>query len=86
MNSQFKLLFSFPISSIFVSTFFILDPDSSFYLVKRHYMSDILFLSMYILFHISVIMFVPTYNVCYFSNFIMHQMCTRLYITKVEKP
>ena len=61
--------------------FFLLDPDSLFHLCKRHYMSDILFIFfVYILFHISVIMFAPPYNVYCFYYFIMHQMCTRLYL------
>ena len=67
MNSQFKLLFlSLSISSIFVSSFFLLDPGSSFHLGKKHYMSDILFIFILytcILFQISVIMFAPPYNV-----------------------
>ena len=54
---------------------------TSFYLVIRHYMSDILFIFLYIhvLLYIFFIMFAPPYNVYRYYNFIMHQVSTNLY-------
>ena len=71
----YLFLFLFSYSS------FLIGPGSSFYLVIRHYMSDILFIFLYIhvLLYIFVIMFAPPYNVYRYYNFIMHQVSTSLY-------
>ena len=78
MNSQFNFPF---FHSIFSYSSFLIGPGSSFYLVIRHYMSDILFIFLYIhvLLYIFVIIFAPPYNVYRYYNFIMHQVSTSLY-------
>ena len=79
--NEFSIQLSFSPFYFFLFLFSYWTWYSSFYLVIRHYMFDILFIFLYIhvLLYIFVIMFAPPYNVYRYYNFIMHQVSTSLY-------